>query len=415
MRIDLTSALKTSLEDGSVPADPAETLLAVLVNEANDLSPSTYVDERLEVEGDLTQIEQVREEILQAGDTISHEALDSHVRVINAAVHRYGGALVTTGFESATEPKFRASEVVNRIDFLSTSLESALAVSLESYSMRDMWDHLGILNREIPEMGKKIEILKTVKGKAKMKVGNLVQLFMVDGELVNNFSAAASDTAKIVANLLRTGEEATANALKAADIAYKVDWKDPVAAEKGLKAISSLKNPAKEIYDLFDEKWTLGNRKITVKHYDVKGGSDLGEWSKNSSINISWPKTSTIQIVGALFGPVGTIAVAVAQASNKREIQLSELASALEKIKAVAVQSAGIRNKTPNKWRNHETLVKKLKADVKGSKDAQLAVRVISEVDRMGWEAVNGAFTILYFIVRQLNDLADAAAKQAKD
>ena len=55
-----------------------------------------------------------------------------------------------------------------------------------------------------------------------------------------------------------------------------------------------------------------------------------------------------------------------------------------------------------------------MKKDIKGGDNARAVVRAISELDRLGWECINGAFAVLYFIVRGVNDVADSITSQAK-
>lgn len=409
----LKAALSVSLEELEAEETSGD-LLSTLVQEANDLTPQEYVEDRIAVEQDI-QIIDAQADQLQDAVEVSHEALDAKIDLINAVVGRYNGfKLKSTGLEGFGDAKERVAPTLVQLRELSTGLESALNVTLESYSVKDLWDHLGILNREIPNMADRIAVLKNYDGKTKISMHGLQQIFMVDGEIAQNLAKAASDTAGIVDGLLKAGEEAISVAAKAAQIAYNTDWSDEAAADKALHQITSLNNVAKMVYDKFDETFTMGYRKLNVKKFNVKGADDLGNWSYAASLNVSWPKSTKGAIVASLFGAVGTAVWMVTTGSNKRTIEIPEMVNALGKIKDAATKSASVRSNAPKKWRDHETLVKKLKADVRGGQQAKVAVRLISELDRLGWECLNGGFTILYFIVRGLNDAADAVTKSAK-
>ncbi|MNC84072.1 hypothetical protein D3C75_1384030 [compost metagenome] len=48
---------------------------------------------------------------------------------------------------------------------------------------------------------------------------------------------------------------------------------------------------------------------------------------------------------------------------------------------------------------------------MKGSAEAQAAQRAIIETSRLGWQCLNGAVTVLYFIIREIN----LAAERVRD
>lgn len=409
----LKTALSVSLEEMEMEETSGD-LLTTLVEESNELTPEQYVEDRLLVEQDIRIIDAQADQLQDAVE-ISHEALDAKVDLVNAVVGRYNGfKLKSTGLEGHGDAKERVAPMIAQLRDLSMGMEHALNVTLESYSVKDMWDHLGILNREIPNMSDYIAILKNYDGKTKISMYGLQQIFTVDGEIAQNLAKAASDTAGIVDGLLKSGEEAISVAAKAAQIAFNTDWSDAAAADKALHQITGLNNVAKSVYDKFDETFTMGYRKLNVKKFNVKGAEDLGNWSYAASLNVSWPKATKGAIIASFFGSIGTAVWMVTTGSNKRTIEIPEMVNALSKIKDAASKSASVRSNAPKKWRDHETLVKKLKADVHGSEQAKVAVRVISELDRLGWECLNGSFTIMYFIVRGLNDAANAVTKSAK-
>lgn len=433
----LNDALKASLEDLEEQAANGE-LLETLVAEANDLDPQSYLAERLEVEEDVGTLIQEAIVIEESGAEVTTESLDAAVRLTNAVTGRYGFRMKDVSLESFGSPADRAPAVVEQMRAQVASLEAAVTTSLEAYTLGDLWNKLGLLNREIPELKDSIAVLGNYDGKARITMGPITQIFTVDGTLVENIPKAAADTAAILDSLLKIGESTIAVSQRAAAIAYAADWTDPDAADKALKQISGLHNSAKDAYTALDTKFVLGNRVLKVKKFAIKGGSDLGSWAEGASVSLSWPKSTTGQklatgagaaiggmiglvggaigaAVGAGYGAgLGASAHQVGQALKRRNIDIKELTAAFNKIKDSAVKSASIRNNAPKKWRDHELMVKKLKADVRGSTEAALAVRAISEQDRLGWECINAAFSILWFIVREINVLSASVVHKAR-
>lgn len=423
----LRAALGVTLENLEDNVD----LLETLVVEANELTPQEYVEDRIAVEQDVAIIQTQADE-LDAAVNVSHEKLDAAVALVNAVAGRYNGfKLKSTGLESVDDASKRVAPTVAQFRELSVALESALTVTLEEYAMKDMWSHIGILNREIPNMADKIAVLGNYDGKTRIRLGQLTIIFTVDDEVSHQLDKAAAGTASVLNDLLSLGEEAVSVAQRASQVALAADWSDDAAAEKAIKQIVAMKHTGKAIYQALDKKFTMGNRDLSVKQFDIKGGSDLGDWSKGFSLNVSWPKTTTTQriavAVGAaagvlIGGPLamgagavlGRFIVDAGPNGQKREVDIKEMVSALNKIKDAGVKSKTIRNNAPKKWREHELLVARMKKDIKGGDNARAVVRAISELDRLGWECINGAFAVLYFIVRGVNDVADSITSQAK-
>ncbi len=406
----LSQALSVSMENLEDNADLIEEHQVT----AGDLTPEVYVEERLEIENDVEVLEEAAAQI-ENNETVSHEQLDHVAQLANAVMGRYGISFEGTGLESTEQPAARATQLATQIRQVNASLESHMNVAMESYSIRDLWDSLSMLNREIPNMGDKIAVLKNYTGNTKIRVGGLYKIFMVNGVIASNIPAEATKTAALCETMLSLGEEAVNTAKKAADIAFKADWADEDAAEKAIKQITAMRNPGKEMYDKLDEKWTLSNRRLNVKKFDIKGADAYREWGTGYSLNVSWVKASVGEIAASLFGTAGAIIYLVATGGSKREVKMTEMVSALEKIKSVATKSASIRSNAPRKWSEHKALVKKLKADVRGGPKAKVAIRMIAEMDRAGWQALNGAFTVLTTIIRQLNDAADVITHAAKN
>lgn len=412
----LLSALSVSTESQDAEQlQESQDLLDVLVEEANDLTPEAYVEDRIEVERDINLLETAADVIEARGEAVSQEDLEHGKVLANAVVGRYGIEYTGSSFEDPTLAT-QQQELLAHMGAARASLESALDVTLESYGFSDMWNHIGILNREIPNLADRIAVLKNYDGKASIRPIGLSKIFMKDGEPVQNLAKGMSDTVDLVTKLLDLGQKMTDQSRKATAAAIKVDWKDAHAAEQGLQAVAAGHNYANEVFQGFNDVWTLANRKMTVKRFNVKGADGLRGWGQSASLRLSGIKSTGSEWAAFLIGGgYGLAALEISRGSNKRKIDLKEFVVALERFKESATRSQAIRHDAPKRWREHQNLVKSLKADVNGSDQANLARRLISEQDRLGWECINAAFSIQWVIIRQINDCIDITVKAAKN
>lgn len=410
----LTQALNVSQE--SIDEAQNEQLIEQFHEEAlaNPVDGDSYVDERLEAEADSEILENVANDLQKEAEEngeVTAASMESAAAMVNAVAHRYGGSVDSASLESANG---NPEALITDIRRMAASLESAMNVSLEGYSIADLWDRLGILNREIPLLKDNIAVLKNYSGDAKLSIvpmigRSLVYTFRVNGKVAENIPKAAADTASVCTDLLKLGQQAIDTAKKAADIALSVDdWKDAAAAGKAMDRIASMSTPVQDIYRRFDETYVLNNRRLNVKKFQIKGAGQLKGWGTGASLNVSWPKAEWFDFV---FDPAY---VQIVQGGRKRNIKIEELVSALEKMVAPAQASQSVRQSTPKKWQEHKTLAKRLSKDVRGSADAKAVSRSIAELDRLGWQCINGAFTIMATIIREINTAGERVAKAAR-
>jgi hypothetical protein len=405
----LTAALKVSQES----ADNSEELLDQLRDESNPVSADSYVEDRLELEQDMNTLEETA--VVLDGDTlVSQESLDSAAALVSAVMGRYGITVNTASLESVEQgPK--AKELAAQIRGINASLEGQITVAMESYSMTDLWDKIGLLNREVPNLKDNVSVLKNyASAHAKLAITpafgrSLVYAFRVDGSVPDNIPKAAGETASIIGDLIKFGTQLVDDAKKAADIAMRADWKDQDAADKAISAINGINPKIDEVYRRFDHTFTMGNRRLNVKKFDIKGAPDgLKNWSTGGSLNVSWPKSTLVDFI---FDPG---VVMVVEGSRKRVIKVEELTGALDKFLAAATATQQMRSNSPKKWTEHKALTVRMKKDVQGSGDAQGVQRAIIETSRLGWQCLNGAVTVLYFIIREINLAAERVAKDAR-
>ena len=73
-----------------------------------------------------------------------------------------------------------------------------------------------------------------------------------------------------------------------------------------------------------------------------------------------------------------------------------------------------MRSNSPKKWAEHNQLKTRMKKDVKGSAEAKAVQRAIVESSRLGWQCLNGSVTVLYYIIREINEAAERVSKNVR-
>jgi hypothetical protein len=405
----LTAALKVSQES----VENTDELLDQLRDESSPVTADNYVEDRLEVEGDMGTLDETAAR-LEGDENVSQESLDNAAAMVGAVMGRYGIGVSTASLESVGAPA-QAKELAAQIRGINASLEAHLNVAMESYSITDLWDKIGLLNREVPNLKDNVSVLKNYASQnAKLAMTpafgrTLIYAFRVDGSVPDNIPKAATETASVIGDLIKFGTDLVDASKKAADIAMRADWKDQAAADKAISSINGINPKIDEVYRRFDEVFTMGNRKLNVKKFPIKNSPDgLGNWSTGGSLNVSWPKATLLDLV---FDPS---VVSVAQGGRKRIVKVEELVGALDKFLAAATATQQMRSNSPKKWQEHKQLAVRMKKDVTGSSDAQGVQRAIIETSRLGWQCLNGAVTVLYYIIREINLAAERVAKDAK-
>lgn len=406
----LGQALNVSVES----EEESQDLLELLIGESNDLTPEQYIDDRIAVEQDIQIIDAQADQLSDVAN-VSHEQLDSAITVVNAVAGRYNGfKLKSTGLESDADVKERTVQVVAQLRELSTGLESALDVTMESYSITDLWDKIGLLNREVPALKDNVAVLKNYAGQqGKLAVTpafgrSLIYALRVNGTVPDNIPKATGDTSNIIADLIKFGNQLVDDSKKAGELAMRIDWSDDAAVAKAMTAINAIKPPIDEVYRRFDETFTMGNRRLNVKKFAIKGAEDLSNWKTGASLNVSWPKSTLMDFV---FNPG---VVMLIEGSRKRTVKIDDLVASLDKFVAAANATQQMRSNSPKKWAEHNQLKTRMKKDVKGSAEAKAVQRAIVESSRLGWQCLNGSVTVLYYIIREINEAAERVSKNVR-
>lgn len=395
----VTAAPVVSMEDASVVED----LIVQHTEEAGEISPSSYFAERQELDADVAIIDGKAEELeaaAAAGEEVSLEAL---IQVVNAVTHRYGGRIDIASMEAAGS--YDAVGVGAELNRISAALTNAGDVSLESFSIKDLWDKVGMMAREIPTLEVSIKAIKALDKESVVYThgfqawGPLLKAFTVDGKWESP-SKAVSGTSNVLNSLVKFGTMAIDNAKKAADIATKTDWNDEAKAKAALTSINGIKNPAKDLVSSVADSKVMGGRTVKASGSTFKAPSGMEGWVDTASVDVTGGKHSlAVGLDIVVFG--GHVSKAIA-ATKKQQVKVEELTSGLDAMLAVAKKVYEMRSQSARKWTAHKETVAALKANVKGSGSAGVA-RSIGEMDRMGWSAVNAAFTIISVTIREIN------------
>jgi hypothetical protein len=373
------------------------------------ITPSAVFHEGIEVDADVTILEATADAIVSKGDENTEVSLESAIVLVNAITHRYGGQIDITSMESGG--KLDAAAVVADIRRITASLENAQVASMESYAMSDLWDKIGMMEREIPELEDNIKQLEKLAGaKVETRHGwnalltGVLQAFTVDGSWTSP-SKAVSSTGAVLDSMTKLGSEAIDHAKKATEMAKKVNFDNESEAEAFVKTLSGIKGPADALLEIGRSKKIMGNRTLKMTVKNVKVPATYGSWNSTVDVDVSWQKASVGLIFDILF--TGGIIYFGVGATKKQQVKIDDLVTGLKGVVAAAKKVHALRSESARKWSAHKELVETLKNGV----DSPLVVRAITEMDRMGWSAINTAFTVVSHILRECNAAAGKIVK----
>lgn len=400
-----------SLENEEV----VDQLIADFSNEDPAPSPSDVAHDIEIVDKDVEIIQGVVSDVTSQAEAGQEVSLEAAASVVNAIIHRYGGAVDVASMESGSAG---VPEFVGEMNRITAALESAAVASLESYSIKDIWDKLGMLGREIPDLEANIRELKKISdGSVSYRHGStgawtgILQAFTVDGTWTSP-SKAAAETGKVLESLASLGSLAIDNAKKAGEIAAKVEWSDEGKRKAGLSQINAIKNPANELVGKVASMHVMDNRKMQVKRISVKVPEGMDNWSESANIDVSWMRGHKGAVLEAVL--TGGNAIYITYGSLKKHpVKVAELISGLEAILKSAKKVHELRSATAKKWSAHKEAVAELKEKVNGQGSSGV-VRAISEADRMGWSAIHTAFTIIAGIIRNVNSACERIIEKDK-
>jgi hypothetical protein len=290
----LTQALKVSQEEleDVIPADQAEEVFSELSEASSPNTIEQVMADENEVGQAVEQIEAVRDMVTGAQeDDASMESLNRLVDVIGM---RYG-QVETTSLESLT-PGEAKQNILARLDNIQTSLESALVVSQESWSVKDLWNSAGAVERNTEQLNAHLQELRGRKEWFSEHGLVINSVRVLNYITVNNKPSAnlVSDTNKLttaVKDMIAIADTARELTEKIAKQVSTGSFESGEGVEKVLSSITSGKNPAAAVRQKLDGLQLLGNTHYTVSMKETKSSAP-GEWNKvvstNMELNDKW-------------------------------------------------------------------------------------------------------------------------------
>lgn len=395
----LADAFGTSMED----AAEVNEFIEEQMNEEGP-SPAQSFSESVELESDIDLIHSTADEAEANPEQVSVESLQM---VMNAIIHRYGGSFQSTSMESGAEATLHT---VAEMRELADRLTLANVASMEDYKLSDLWDKMGLLDRELPAFESNVKIMDRMSGQTDYRHGvqglmtPIIQAFIVDGTWTSP-SKAASGTGAVLEELMKAGNQAIDNAKKAADIAKKVDWMDEKAAAKAIKTIEQLTNPVNEVRRQ-DKRKIMGNRHLKVKTYRSKGAGAIHSWADIATVEASWERLHRGRRAEMFLGGSGFIYFTWGSL-KKHKVDFSSLKDGLSKIASVARKVHSAKSTSIKKWEAHKELVEDLKRNMSPGPQSVAVRQAIIQMDRMGWSCIEAAFVVITRTIRELNTVLE--------
>lgn len=412
----LTQALNASLESdaGSVD-DQIEELAADQLGESN-ITDAQAVTEIEVAEGDIDTLNQVEETI--SGNDVSMEQL-AHARgIVDAIGARYGAERAVASMESLAGDSTNKDAILADIANYRTGLESHVVTSMEGFFIGA--NSLSGIGRNLSTMKKTVTILKSgdIEKIKQINLAKLKLFLRMGGGVPSDIPRAIKEVGAGLELTLKHSSRILDAAQKAAELASKVDWKDPHEAEKCRSQIRSIKLDLDTIVKDINGFPMFGNRSFGIK---VKGeAGDLGEWNKKFSFSEGTPNAGLLHSTFVVIGLLGMVFVSIAGGiivlgitytaagkGGKREIPMKDLAGALD----VYIRSAEkIYNDRSNAVKKN-TVHKKLMNDLKTVKGLPRDVRkAIARASSFGWSMSNGVYDVVAHTAYALADMSVRAA-----
>lgn len=278
-------ALIASLESvDATQVMPRDTFINQVENlrdESNSFTPAQLVDEEQQLDNDLANIDTLAEHVEKI-EPDNQVAMESIMVGLNAITGRYGMAAVGVSMESGADQR---QHVLNHVASVRASLESALTVSQESWSVRDLWDSIGAIERNATELESAVKQLDGRKqwfSEHGIVIDSLGQLkfLTVNEQMTKNFTKDIGDTLGHADDLLSAGETATDTTAKIRDLVKSARLAGDDDALDLLKKVVALKNPSMPAKQKLDGAFLLGNFHAEFKLTPLKNknGLAIGDW-----------------------------------------------------------------------------------------------------------------------------------------
>lgn len=457
----LTQALNVSKEnmEETIPAAQAEEVFTELSEASSSNTIQQVMTDENEVDQAVEQIQVLRDMVNGAQeDDASMESLN---RLTDLLGMRYGQDSVTS-LESMSPGEVKQN-ILTRLDHIQTSLESALTVSQESWSVKDLWDRAGGVERNASELNSAIKQLDSNKewfSDNGIIVDSLGQLkyMSVNEQFTKGIVKDTEITAGHVNNLLNIAELAEDVVGKIAGIVKSTKIVGDDDAITMLNKVVALNNPFSEAKRKLDNVHLLNNERANfiispIKNqagFDMKSWSNLGHYEKTTLDKVkhgtkataflrfpAWVLGYTVggSVVGSLvkgagiaggvasFGAAVLIGFAASGALNDRKeskrlkhsISFNDIRHSFESVISLANKSAVKRRQLPGLFRKaverRDETVKQLDSMMSTvGPEARQALKTIRKIyvstDRLSWGLNQWAFGIMETMTKNTNTIA---------
>lgn len=463
----LASLFKPSMES----EEEFQDVLEELSESSSDVTIGDVEQAEEEVESKREQLELVRTMVEGTADEDT-VALESFSHLIDMFGMSYGQT-EKTSLEGLPGSMMK-EDIIQRIDTMSASLESVLTVSQESWSVKDLWDRAGGVERNASELTGLIKQLDAQKqwfsehGIAVNALGQLIYM-TVNQQFSKNIVKDTADTAKHVEDCLDVAKMATDTAEKIAQLVKNADVHTDAGAAALLDKVTALQNPSMAARQKLDGAYLLNNERVDFKISPLssKHGLKLGQWENigyYTKTILSKPKHDTkatrflrfpawllgfsvgskiavggVKAMGATGGAltVGTgigvgvwVGFAASGWLNDRKkakqivnaINYDEMRKSFEKVIHLANASSAKRRALPGIFKKafeskHET-IKLLSISNELSDAGKEAINLVKTMylssDRLGWALNQWAFGTMETMTKNTQSIATKMVKASK-
>lgn len=440
-----------------------------LESSSTDISIEDLMADEHEVQHVTEQLAVVREMVEQVPPEAKVVSFESLNRLVDTISMRYGQT-ETTSLESLSADDAREN-LLNRIDTLQTSLEAALTVSQESWSVKDLWDRAGGVERNSVELESALKQLDSRKqwfsenGIIIDSLGQL-QYMSVNEQFTKNLTKDTETTVKHVEDLLATADVALSTSEKLAKLVANAQIVSDDDAVTLLAKAVELANPSQMGKQKLDGVFLLNNEHSEFQisplkspaGIPLKNWENIGYYSKSSLAKVkhgtkasrflrlpAWLAGATVgsHATTAMMAGTGVIGSALglgvgvvigfaasgmvndrkAGKQTKHNIKYDEIHSSFDKVVALARKSASRRRQLPGLFKKatagRDDTIKRIDSLMTtcGS-EGKAALKVLRTIcmssDRVGWALNLWAFGIMEQVTRNSNAIARKMIKSSK-
>lgn len=250
---------------------------------SSEYTPDDVTYEEHRVAADSTVIDELvaQAQGIGEGDAVAMEALSI---ALEAICGKYGIIGTRTSLESHNGDSKKAA-FIEQAGQVKASLENALQVSQESWSVRDLWDSIGAVERNASELDAALKNLGDVKewfseNGVRIDSIGILQWITVNDKPTKDLGKDTQITAKHAEGLLDAAKIAGDTADKIRDMVRGAKVESTEDALALLKKVSSLPNPSAHARQKLDGDYLLGNVHVqfNLSPNPNRTGIDIGNW-----------------------------------------------------------------------------------------------------------------------------------------